>query len=532
VNAGIVDNDTTAAIDSILSGAWKTEGLKTSAEVDDALLLRRAMLDIVGRIPTRKEIQDFENDKRANKRERWIDQLVASDEAAAYWSHLWTNWLLVAPGEHEMQVVEEAGKGEVLLRARPLPHPVYQEQLRGWLHDQFVRNRGWDQVVTELLTAQGASHERPAAIFLLMHVGADLGVAGRARQGQFDMVPATRQTLRLFLGLRTDGLPEQDRSASEELILGEFWGINAFFRQTTRDGSPDGKTVLTLRDSAGLNESGFLEYTTPRGEKKKTAARFLGGKIAEAGKASRREMLARYVVSHDNFARAYVSRVWGHFFGRGFHARNDVDDFGNHHKIVHPTLLNRLANDFVKSRYDHRKLVRSICASRAYGLGSRLPDPQHKERSERYFANMALKPLNAYQLERSLLVALVVNKKMDERARIEERLHKAIQECRVPGRSDFDELNLTLWLQNSRDLHDLLVERTRVAVRQTDGAIDAMAKDFFLSTLARAPTSIELRHIAQNIRPVLIPEHLQRADAVGEDLLWALLQSNEFIINH
>src|SRR5207245_1912486 len=98
--------------------------------------------------------------------------------------------------------------------------------------------------------------------------------------------------------------------------------------------------------------------------------------VDAAGK-SRREVLSDYVIQHDNFAKAYVNRVWAHFFGRGMNELPAPDDFGGHNKVVHPDLLNKMASDFINYGYDPKKLIEWVCNSDAYSLSYQsngLPD--------------------------------------------------------------------------------------------------------------------------------------------------------------
>jgi len=75
------------------------------------------------------------------------------------------------------------------------------------------------------------------------------------------------------------------------------------------------------------------------------------------GSKSRREVLADYVVTHDNFSKAFVNRMWGHFFGRGLNEQPAVDDFGGHNKIIHPGILEDIGKEFAKYKYDPKLLI-------------------------------------------------------------------------------------------------------------------------------------------------------------------------------
>src|SRR5262249_42451283 len=146
-----------------------------------------------------------------------------------------------------------------------------------------------------------------------------------------------------------------------------------------------------------------------------TSATFLNKEgIAKGEKLSRRESLTRFIVNHENFTKAFVNRMWGHFFGHGLGELPAVDDFGEHNKIVHPELLDRLAKDFAGTgHYDPKHLIRWICNSDAYQLSCAVNKTNEKTEKfdpEPYFSRMILKSLSPEQLFESLLVATQAEK--------------------------------------------------------------------------------------------------------------------------
>src|SRR5262249_37662926 len=146
-----------------------------------------------------------------------------------------------------------------------------------------------------------------------------------------------------------------------------FWGINAFFRQVdTPNGRPTmmaqkkkkgampDKAKFVLQDDPGFNYKGIVSYERRSGVLLYTDATFLDGKKIPAlpsGKAGRRVELAKFVVSSPYFAKSFVNRTWGHFFGRSF-TKDNVDDFGEHNPVSHPELFDKLSDDWAK-QYNH-----------------------------------------------------------------------------------------------------------------------------------------------------------------------------------
>src|SRR5262249_48868934 len=143
-----------------------------------------------------------------------------------------------------------------------------------------------------------------------------------------------------------------------------FWGINAFFRQVDPSDRPTmmmakkvkGKTgtkQVTLNDNPALNPKGIIPYERRNAVLLYTDPTYLDDK-SKAKKTSdytRREQLAEFIIHDKDFGRAYVNRMWGHFFGKSF-TKDAVDDFGEHNPVSHPELLDKLAEDWAK-KYAH-----------------------------------------------------------------------------------------------------------------------------------------------------------------------------------
>ena len=134
--------------------------------------------------------------------------------------------------------------------------------------------------------------------------------------------------------------------------------------------------------------------------------RLVSGSLPESltGK-TRRQVLAQWVTEHDNFGRAFVNRMWGHLFGRGLHEEPAVDDFNSNNKIVHPELLDYLAEEFKKYNYDPKKLLEWICTSDAYNLSHVANKMYVDQKYDPYFARMPLKAMSPEVMFDSLSIA-------------------------------------------------------------------------------------------------------------------------------
>lgn len=601
----------TQTVNEELTKAWKSVDLKPSKKASDYEFVRRAFIDIVGRIPTAEEVKDFaEADGSANKRAHLIHRLlydksykpkvaervnprdpktaVTYDYAGEYarnFSNMWGVWLMTRGGVAE----------------------VYHDQLELWLEDEFSKNTPWDEMVKQLIAAKGKSNDNGAVAFVMAHLGENVPAKDQDMYGKFDAVPITSRVTRLFLGIQTNCIQCHDHPFNPEWKQDNFWGVNAFFRQVERDGSPalregnGGKKKMTalavgLKDNSDLNRGGRIFFERRSGIMHAQKPNFLPN-LAELEKdgsmpkrpmpqdatgKSRRDVLADYIVQHDNFAKAYVNRMWAHFFGRGMNELPAADDFGGHNKVVHPDLLNKLAADFINYGYDTKKLIEWICDSDAYGLSYQsngLPEGKGgnaKDEAAPYFTRMQLKSMSPEVLFESLDVATRLDMAPDKDAK---KAKKEAWMAKLTRNFGDDEGNEVTF--NGTIVQALLMmngEELNSEISRTDGtsAVDkAMAKhrgignemavvnELYLMALARHPSSsvtvsAPLKDpktgkdkVDAKGKPIMGPATSeasflggqvaslkargagpQQWKAFFEDVYWSLLNTNEFILNH
>src|SRR5262245_36355042 len=595
-----------------LAKAAKAAELKPSKKASDYEFCRRAFIDIVGRIPTAEEVKDFaEADSSKDKRAQLIHRLlfakdykprfsertnpkdpktvITYDYAGEYarnFSNIWGVWLMTRGGVAE----------------------VYHESMELWLEDHFAKNTRWDEIVRQLLTATGKTNDNGAAAFVMAHLGEAVPRDKQMEDGRFDAVPITSRVTRLFLGVQTNCIQCHDHPFNPEWKQDNFWGVNAFFRQVERDGTPApregavGKKKMTalpvgLRDNSELNKGTRIFFERRNGIVVSTKANFLPN-LAELEKEgavpkraipagstkTRREHLADFVVHHDNFAKAYVNRMWAHFFGRGMNELPAADDFGGHNKVVHPDLLNRLAEEFVKYEYDTKKLIEWICNSDAYCLtyqSNGLPEGKGgnaKEDAAPYFTRMALKSMSPEVLFESLEVATRLDMAPDKDAKKAKKDAWMAKLSRNFGDDEGNEVTFNgtivqaLLMMNGTELNSELsrtdgtsaVDKAMNKHRSGNGYNEVgVINDLYLMALARKPSSqptiyLPVRdpktgkeRIDAKGKPVMTgpiseadflakqvgdlkrrgPNQLQYK-AFFEDVYWSLLNTSEFILNH
>ena len=475
-------------INDYLAGQWKAQKLTPAERCSDEEFIRRASLDLIGRVATPDEVRAFVKEAGADKRAKLVDQLLNSKDFVRNWAGVLTNWLV----------------------SRNTP-PAARMQLYGWLQAQLAKNVSYAEIVRQLLSASGKAGDNGAVQFILANLG-DPSKKPEA-DGAFDMTPAAQRALRVFLGYRVDASELPDHPVHPDFKPAQVAGVVDFLRQVERKG-PD-----ELADNPKANPKG--------------APVFLDGK-KPGEKQTRREALGALVTGNDNFSKATVNRLWGHFFGRGLHEGPVVDSFSSQHKVVHPELLDKLAKEFASDGYDPKKLMKTICTSDAYQLKSLTNATNAKESLDVYFSRMPLKLMTPEQLLESLLTSV----QADEATQRKLRAGGMDQIARRVGDSDWEALPSqeriiqNVVLINRKDLADALLTAPRGPVARAAALpkADQTLEELYLTALNRRPTDKE----AAQLKALIEKESKDAKTAANlwQDLYWALLNSSEFILNH
>jgi hypothetical protein len=531
-----------AFINAEITKAWKENKVQPSNRCTDFEFVRRASIDIIGRIPTLPEIDRFMKDEPYKRRSLLIDRLLDDPQYKS----------------GELYAQNFANFWTILLMTRTTSGELYREQMRDWLTRQFQeKDADWTKVATELITAKGVSNDNPAVNFILTHLGEPIK-DGAAENGAWDMVPVTSRTTRLFLGIRTQCVQCHDHPFNGEWGQHNFWGINAFFRQVaTPKGRPVmmakkvkgvvGKVQFELEDNTGYNTLGKVSYERRNAIRLYTDPAFLDGKkIPKDSTKSRREELARMITKSPYFGKAFVNRMWNHFFGKSF-TKDAVDDFAESNPVSHPELLDKLAKDWTE-KYNHnpKAIIRWICNSQAYGLSSITNKYNDKPEDEVFFARMLLKPMTPEELFESLMTATeskIAKNKEELKAKKKDWLDKLIVNF---GNDEGEEGNFNgtvvqaLLLMNGQDINAEIMDKegTVSYALATKGGHEKVLDYLYKAALTRPPTAEEAKHILSNkmrLLPRVNPAQQNSPQAwrgFYEDVFWALLNSNEFFLNH
>lgn len=526
-----------ARIDHAIRQGWDNAGLKPSPRATDGEWCRRVYLDVIGRIPTVDELQAFLQDPSSAKKTALTDQLLGEaylEEYSRNWTSIWTNILIGRTGGTERNsLTSRAG-------------------MESYLRGAFRQNKPYDVMVAELITATGAT--RPDAE---RFNGATNFLVSKLAD---NVVQATARTSQVFLGVRVQ-CTQCHNHPFNEWKHRQFWQMNAFFRQTRALRSFSGQELSGVRlvnqDFSGEDgdPSDAAIYFEQRNKKLQVAypvfldgtalSDLKGRELGNSGyldEVNRRNELARLVLASRYLDQAIVNRMWAHFLGYGF--TKPFDDMGPHNPPTCRELLEWLGDTFRQSDFDLKELIRWITLSEAYSLSSRLlrgrndmDDPQLGVRPQ--FSHFYLRQMPAESLYASLRVATEAEKTWSTN----EEQGKAKQDwlnqfSQAFGTDENDEattyngtISQALMLMNG----DLVQRATslekgsflyRVATNSKIKDSDRI-RHLYWAALARRPTRGELRLANQLLilRSGDVPTTLQAT-------WWALLNSNEFILNH
>ena len=384
---------TSADVDAKLRDEWTGAGVASVARADDATWLRRAWLDVLGTIPPPEVTVRFLADKSADKRARAVDEMLASplwaDHWTAYWDDVWMGRDMRAP-------------------------QVDRGAFRAWLHDAFAHNEPWDRMARELLTATGVNSEGGRQRDALANEGTGgtpEGINGAVNwtlkylQNPQDMAGAASRTL---LGLQIQCAQCHDHK-TEKWTQKDFQQFAAAFVRTRLVALDDGKQMGQVKRFAVRD----LDRAAPRFAKMGDTGPIVAAHPTAldgtdlGAQRNVREALATWVTARDNpwFARAIVNRMWGHFLGRGF--SDPVDDMRPSNPPVAGAMLDALAADFVASGWDVKHLVRVVVGTEAYSLAAApLSDATAKVDPEsKLWERFRVTPLGPEELLNALIVA-------------------------------------------------------------------------------------------------------------------------------
>jgi hypothetical protein len=418
-----------AEIDRLLATALTAAQQQPNRIVDDATFVRRAYLQIAGRIPTADEARAFVADRRSDKRAELIDRLLDSPGHLSHEFHFWAD----------------------LLRARSrLAQRVSGEPFLHWLKEALAADLPYDEMVRQMLTANGPAHQRDngatglllrdlempedsMANTLRVFAGTRLECAQchnhpfdkwtqrqffemAAFSGgmQYRLNPEQSELGRKLRELRTKLVQEHGREAQRALgqilqpatlgIVGTGTGIVRLPNEYRYDDAKPGQPVAA---KPAFAPDSSLEVSIP-------AAAQRGARPAPRGRQNRapvgpqigsRAALSDWLTARDNprFALVIANRFWKRVAGVGL--IEPVDDLRDDTVAAIPELMTYLERLVLDLRYDLRQLQRVLLHTQFFQR--EVAAEADAEAGVAAFVGPALRRMTAEQIWDSLLVLTI-----------------------------------------------------------------------------------------------------------------------------
>jgi hypothetical protein len=514
----MADTPVEQAIDHFIDARLQRVGVSPAPQADDANLLRRTSLDLIGRIPTAAEARAYVELADNGKRLKLVERLLTS------------------PAFVRQQVAEF----DALLMDGT------KSSLKGYLTRAFQENRSWDRMFRDMVAGESDDSQQKGAIRF---------VASRAK----DQDKLTVDTSVLFFGVNVSCAKCHDHPLVADWKQDHYYGMLSFFSRTFEVG-----------EFFGEREYGSVSFKTVEGESKDAKLMFLTGTVVDEPPSaepdnsakreekkrieewkkkkepppppsySRRSALVEAALADDQsafFARAIVNHLWNRFFGRGL--VNPVDQMHAENAASHPELLAWLARDVQASGYDLKRLIRGIVLSQAYARSSRW-DSADRRPPDSLLAVAIVRPLKPWQYGTSLLVATQSPGSFPADVTSEE-FDKRIESLESTGRGLCSQFELpTADFQVGADEALLLSNGPKMAQELLRGGNDRLlsklaecpdaktaAEIAIWNVFARPPAAEEVKALTE-----FLAQRSDRPDEARQQMLWALLTSSECRFNY
>ena len=488
----------TSPIDALINQKLATLGLDASPRCSDSDFLRRVSLDVIGTTPTPVEVRAFLADASPDKREKLVAALMNRSEYVDNWTLIW---------------------GDILRSSRSSLGDRGLIAYNHWLRQSVAENKPWDKLAREIILAQGSMYEDGAANYF------------RAANTPETLAETTAQT---FLGVRMQ-CARCHNHPYERWKQTQYFQMAAFYaRVKFKPGEADDeKIVYTV--NAG-------EVTHPKTKKVLTPTALDAAPLPANYDGDRRKALADWLTDVKNpfFAKILVNRVWKHFMGQGL--VEPVDDMRVTNPPTNAALLDYLAQDFANNGYDIQRLIRAITATDAYNRTA-LTTPRNAADTH-YYSHFFFKRIAAEPLFDAVGAATGVQDKFggypagvravelpDTTAEsyfldlFGRPARNIVCQCE---RLDTPNLGQTLHFMNGKSLNARLAAKEgRVAQLFAAKTPDLkIVEDLYLAALSRLPDEDE------TMESLMLLARAKEEQKAAEDLLWALLNSKEFLFNH
>ena len=489
-------------IDELAFQGLQELGYLPSPLCSESEFIRRSSLDAVGVLPTAQQARAFLSSQDPEKRNQWIDSLLDHRWIGDHWAIKWTDLLRPNP--------DRAGIKSVFMFDQ-------------WVRQSFRANMPWDAFVRSILTLEGSNHAlTPASIY------------------RDKRTPEDRTVLfsQLFLGVRLE-CAKCHHHPFEKWGQEDFYQTAAIFQSVKQKGAGVSPPISAGTETFYFQPGGEVRH--PRSEEIMQPTPPGGDRLDYDKLTDPRHAWADWMLRPDNpyFAQAIVNRVWSVFFGKGF--VDPVDDFRTSNPAVHETLLTALAEDFIHNGYNLRHLMRTIMSSRLYQSSS-LPNETNLS-DNRYFSRYYRKRLPAEVLLDAVSDITQVGESFEgmppgSRAvetwnfKIESQFLDAFDRPNSSSDPPCERINTPSVVQALHLMHSEKLQQKLHAdkgwvhgLAQSNMSKESLLEEIYLTLFNRYPNMAESKLAGAAFEGASHQEGL-------EDLIWALLNSAEFVFNH
>jgi hypothetical protein len=509
------DPPANGAIDTLVYERLQMLRLTPSELCDDETFLRRANLDLAGRLPSVDEYRRFMADANPRKREALVDQLIASDAFTDVWTGLWAEALRLMGGGYSPEGTEVKAA------------QAYYD----WIHEQMAANRPLDQFVADQVTASGSNlTEGPVNLYTML-----------AHDVKFTPKSFASDFSQLFTGVQVQ-CAECHNHPFDRWTMDDYYGFVSLFTGIRRKPGSEPRELYVYNDAAAPPARHLLDD-------RPVPAKTLGSDAPLPAGTDPRKALATWLTSPDNelFARNLANRIWAHYMGRGL--VEPLDDMRVSNPPTNKPLLDHLAQRLVESKFNLRAVVRDICVSRVYQL-SITPNATNVD-DERQFSRSRLRRLRADVLLDAMTDATGVARELPYfplgtraiayfprspgstglpnagdpfLATFGRSKRGSICACETRPEPTLSQvMHLMVGSTVQGEIGECRVVPNLLKAKASPAEI---VEELYLRTLVRKPTPEELSSMLELV-----------GDAPGErraydDILWSLLNSTEFMFNH
>jgi hypothetical protein len=499
-------------VDRYTNKKWKELGIVPSELCSDEAFIRRVSLDLTGTLPTPAQVKAFLADKSADKRDRLVDRLLETPEYSYYFANKWADVLRV-----KRRNQPDRARGTFAFH--------------GWIQASIAQDKPYNQFAREILAATGSESDNPPTVWY----------KELAQPENF-----VDDTAQVFLGLRM-ACAQCHHHPYEKWSQDDYWGLAAFFGRLGRKQmlQPGGFQNQQSQIQVIFNRpSGAV--TNKRTNRPAEITPLDGSPLKVASDEDPRQKLVDWMVDAKNpyFARAVANRYWAHFFGRGI--VDPLDDMRVTNPPSNPELLDALAKELIDSKFSLKHLVKTIVKSRTYQL-SAIPNEFNKHDKQafarfyprRMGAEVLYDAVNQVANADPAFGGLPGDRHSPRRAIMlpdESFQSYFLDVFGRPQRISACECERVSEANLAQALHLLNSDEIQNKLARPNGRADLLARDprpdaekveeMFLWAFGRRPSAehlqVALGHIAR---------HAANKKMAYENILWALINTKEFVFN-